>query len=191
MPSAGSYDLMAGRLLGRFYSDVARRLAAEPGIGTVLDAGCGPGRLALRLAQEMPATRVTGVDVSPEMIALARERARTLGLDGRATFEVGDVSELPFGDGQFDMVVSTLSVHHWPDPVAGLTEIHRVLKPGARAFIYDVPGWLARLEAARGGLASLVVATPFRRGRVRAAWKIGPVPLLELLTTTRNDLQPG
>jgi SAM-dependent methyltransferase len=51
------------------------------------------------------------------------------------------VAALAFPDGSFDLVVSTLSMHHWADPTAGLTEIGRVLRPGARALIWDLrPG---------------------------------------------------
>jgi ubiquinone/menaquinone biosynthesis C-methylase UbiE len=50
---------------------------------------------------------------------------------------VGDVAALAFPDQSFDLVVSTLSMHHWADPAAGLAEIGRVLRPGARALIWD------------------------------------------------------
>jgi ubiquinone/menaquinone biosynthesis C-methylase UbiE len=73
----------------------------------------------------------------------ARADADRLG-DGegrRLSFLVGDVAALAFPDGSFDLVVSTLSMHHWADPTAGLAEIGRVLRPGARALVWDLrPG---------------------------------------------------
>ncbi|MDD4162082.1 MAG: class I SAM-dependent methyltransferase [Methanothrix sp.] len=58
-------------------------------------------------------------------------------LENAPQFEVGDVCALPFEDEFFDLVVSTFSLHHWPDATAGLNEIFRVLKPGGEAWIYD------------------------------------------------------
>src|SRR5450756_1433321 len=89
----------------------------------VLEVGCGPGHLANLLA----ATRgfeVTGLDLDPEMVERARVNAqRAANGDGReATFVVGDVAALPFGDASFDLVVSTFSMHHWSDPAAGLQQ---------------------------------------------------------------------
>jgi ubiquinone/menaquinone biosynthesis C-methylase UbiE len=55
----------------------------------------------------------------------------------RPSFLVGDVAALAFPDQSFDLVVSTLSMHHWADPAAGLAEIGRVLRQGARALIWD------------------------------------------------------
>jgi ubiquinone/menaquinone biosynthesis C-methylase UbiE len=56
---------------------------------------------------------------------------------GTLDFVVGDVAHLPFPDGSFDAVVSTMSMHHWADTAAGLAEIERVLRPGGRAVIWD------------------------------------------------------
>jgi ubiquinone/menaquinone biosynthesis C-methylase UbiE len=73
------------------------------------------------------------------MIARAQANTdRTANRGGRRpSFLVGDVATLAFPDGSFDLVVSTLSMHHWADPAAGLTEIGRVLRPDARALIWD------------------------------------------------------
>jgi SAM-dependent methyltransferase len=86
------------------------------------------------------------------MIARARantDRARNRG-GRRPSFLVGDVAALAFPDRSFDLVVSTLSMHHWADPTAGLAEIGRVLRPGARALIWDFrPGGRAHLFGPR------------------------------------------
>jgi ubiquinone/menaquinone biosynthesis C-methylase UbiE len=73
------------------------------------------------------------------MIARARANtSRAVNRDGRQpSFLVGDVAALAFPDRSFDLVISTLSMHHWADPAAGLAEIGRILRPGARALIWD------------------------------------------------------
>jgi ubiquinone/menaquinone biosynthesis C-methylase UbiE len=96
--------------------------------GEAADLGCGGGQLALSLARRAPGLRVTGLDLSDEMIALASTRAAEAGLGSRATFRAGDVRHLPFIDGSLDLVVSSLSLHHWSRPVIALDEVCRVLR---------------------------------------------------------------
>jgi SAM-dependent methyltransferase len=82
---------------------------------------------------------VTGLDLDSAMISRARANADRPGggHQPRPSLLVGDVAALAFPDQSFDLVVSTLSMHHWADPTAGLAEIGRVLRPGARALIWD------------------------------------------------------
>jgi ubiquinone/menaquinone biosynthesis C-methylase UbiE len=82
---------------------------------------------------------VTGLDLDPVMIDRARANADRPGNSDqrRPSFVVGDVATLPFPDGSFDLVVSTLSMYHWADPTTGLAEIGRVLCPSGRALIWD------------------------------------------------------
>jgi ubiquinone/menaquinone biosynthesis C-methylase UbiE len=82
------------------------------------------------------------------MIERARANAvRLLGGEGHEPmFVVGDVASLAFPDASFDLVVSTLSMHHWDDPTAGLAEIRRVLRPGGRALVWDFRGGWAPLH---------------------------------------------
>ncbi len=185
-PAATLYDLLAGVLLGGLYDRVAREIASACPSGDVLDVGCGPGHLAIRLAALNPELRVTGLDISPAMVERAVWHARQSGLADRVRFQVGDVQAMPFPEGQFDLVVSTFSLHHWEDPVRGLAEIHRVLRPGGQARIYDLPDWV-RLNlhgAADGrGLAQLAAASPFGASVVaiwRWPWRIPSVRCLWL-----------
>jgi SAM-dependent methyltransferase len=133
------YDTLSRLLLGRLYARIAADVAAvAPDGARVLEVGCGPGRLSIRLARHH-GLEVTGLDLDPAMIARARANADRPG-DGdqrRPSLLVGDVAALAFPDGSFDLVVSTLSMHHWADSAAGLAEIGRVLRPGARALIWD------------------------------------------------------
>jgi SAM-dependent methyltransferase len=133
--------LVLGSLFGRIAADVA---AVAPDGARVLEVGCGPGHLTIRLARRH-GLDVIGLDLDPAMIKRARANAHRAadGHERRPSFLVGDVASLAFPDGSFDLVVSTLSMHHWADPTAGLAEIGRVLRPGARALVWDFrPGVL-------------------------------------------------
>lgn len=143
LPSAGLYDALSSPLLG-FYRRVAEEVVALNPSALVFEVGSGPGRLAVLMAQLSPSIRIIGVDISPAMVERAARRAVGAGLSERVEFKVGDVADLPFPNGHFDTVVSTLSLHHWSDPARGLAEIWRVLKPGGGARIYDLARWLWR-----------------------------------------------
>lgn len=136
---ARAYGLVARlppmRLLRYF---VARRAAQMMPEGIAADLGCGPGLLVVELARRVPGLRVVGVDLSPEMLAQGEEHARESGVEEHASFRLGDVERLPFPDGSLDLVISTLSLHHWDDPVAVLDEIERVLRPGGSFLIVDL-----------------------------------------------------
>jgi SAM-dependent methyltransferase len=136
---AGVYDTLSRLLLGPLIDGIAADVAAvAPAGAQVLEVGCGPGHLSIRLARHH-GLDVTGLDLDPAMIARARANADRLGNSDqrRPSFVVGDVATLAFPDGSFDLVVSTLSMHHWADPTASLAEIGRVLRPGARALVWD------------------------------------------------------
>jgi len=168
-PAVGIYDVAAGSLFDGFYTQVAKEIAAVFTEGKVLDAGCGPGYLTVRLAQMAPRLDVVGLDISQAMINRARRRVSELGLEGRVSFQFGDVQSMPFPDGQFDFVVSTLSLHHWADPVKGLGEIYRVLKLGSQARIIDLPDWVRLNIHGQGNgrrLVQLATASPFNGGVV-------------------------
>ena len=123
------------RLLRSF---VARRAVAMKRSGQAADLGCGPGHLVIRLAQAAPGLQVTGIDLSDAMLVEAEKYARRSGLEDRIAFEKGDAALIPFPDGSLDLVVSSLSLHHWSDPVGVLDEIARVLRPGGAFLVFDL-----------------------------------------------------
>ena len=127
-------------------------LVLEPLLGEVaglrvLDVGCGTGRHALRLAAR--GADVTGLDPSPEMLAVAREQARLAGLT--LTLEPGGFGALPTG-GDFDLVVCNLVLCHVPDLDAAIAGIAACLRPGGRVVISDFHymclaiGWRTRFD---------------------------------------------
>jgi ubiquinone/menaquinone biosynthesis C-methylase UbiE len=103
-----------------------------------LDVGCGPGQFTILIAERQPQAEVWGIDLAPTMIELARQHAAGSPAASRLHFQVADVAALPFPAAHFDAVLSSGSIKHWPDPAAGLREIHRVLVPGGRAFIGEM-----------------------------------------------------
>lgn len=128
--NAAAYDRLTGWLLGSFYDGIAADIAATASPGaSVLDVGCGPGHLTRRLAAL--GFDATGIDLDPAMVERATAR-------GAGRYLAADAASLPFEDGAFDLVMSTLSMHHWRDPHAGLAEIGRVVRPGGRVLIWDL-----------------------------------------------------
>ena len=90
------------------------------------------------IAQGRSDLRLVGVDPSEDMIRRGRDHARTAGLEDRIEFETVPAESLPFAAGTFDLVLSTLSAHHWADPTAAINEQVRVLRPGGQLRIYDL-----------------------------------------------------
>jgi ubiquinone/menaquinone biosynthesis C-methylase UbiE len=122
------------RSLWRRTLDLARLQPGEQ----ALDVGCGTGTLALAAARRVGASgRVVGIDPSAQQIA--RARAKAAHRHAPIEFQIGVIEELPFPDQTFDVVFSTLMMHHLPAPLKrqGLVEIARVLKPGGRLVIGD------------------------------------------------------
>jgi ubiquinone/menaquinone biosynthesis C-methylase UbiE len=138
-PMSRLYAALSGTSLFRdFYRIVAKQVADKIQAGRVLDIGTGPGRLPILIANERPLLQVTGIDLSPDMVKIATQEAQHRGLKNVA-FRQGSASELPFPDREFDLVISTLSFHHWKQPEKALDEIYRVLREGGEAWIYDIP----------------------------------------------------
>ena len=141
---AGLYNAVAPVLLRPLYRRVAEDVVTEPGlsgmpgISAVLEVGSGPGELAIDIARRLPGVEVVGIDLAQAMIDRAIERARASGVAHSVRFEQADAAALPLAEASFDVVVSTLSLHHWSDPPAVFSEVGRVLLPGGAALIYDL-----------------------------------------------------
>jgi ubiquinone/menaquinone biosynthesis C-methylase UbiE len=110
--------------------------APTPG-ENVLDVGCGTGALAMAIKPRTGAGEVHGIDASPEMIQVAQEKAAKK--RSAVDFRVALIEMIPFPDASFDLVTSSLMLHHLPDDLKakGFLEIRRVLKPGGRFMAVD------------------------------------------------------
>lgn len=103
----------------------------------VLDVGCGIGGAARYMATQT-GCRVTGIDLTPEFIEVARRLTELTGLDGKIVFECASALDMPFEDGAFDAAITLHVAMNIPERAALYGEIARVLKPGAVFCIYDV-----------------------------------------------------
>lgn len=138
------YDLLGSKMSkGR---DTLLELAAPDPDDAILDVGCGTGTLALAIAAT-GAADVTGIDASPEMIDMACRKAAKA--RSGVTFQVAVIENLPFPNETFDLVTSSLMLHHLPTELkrAGIGEVRRVLKPGGRFVVMD----FARESHSRAG----------------------------------------
>jgi ubiquinone/menaquinone biosynthesis C-methylase UbiE len=118
--------------------NVAARFASaigDAGRGDLLDVACGPGVVTAALAPK--AKSVVAFDATPEMLEKAKTRCTKAGL-ANVLFRQGNAEALPFGDAQFDGVVTRLAVHHFANPARAFAEMFRVLRPGGTAVIVDV-----------------------------------------------------
>jgi len=107
-------------------------------LGNVLDIGCGPGDVMLRLASALPSVRITAVDGSSAMIELARNAVRSAGLEQRVTPVQGYVPGLPLEERSFDAVLSKDLLHHLPDPMVLWSEARRLGRSGAPLYVMDL-----------------------------------------------------
>ncbi|KOC89623.1 class I SAM-dependent methyltransferase [Winslowiella iniecta] len=150
---ASAYLSSAVHASGRDLQRLAERLSGSPQ-ARVLDLGCGAGHASFVAAEQVQA--VVAYDLSSQMLDVVTEAAQQRGLP-HLTTQQGYAESLPFVDGEFDIVISRYSAHHWHDVGQALREVKRVLKPGGKVIFMDVsaPGnsvldiWLQTVEALR------------------------------------------
>lgn len=160
---ADTYDRISGPM-ARWGADVLERLVLV-GDETVLDAGCGSGRVTERLAERLPAGHVIALDGSPAMLAAARERLARFG--GRVEFVEADLARrLPLDDSSVDAILSTATFHWIDDHAALFQHLAAVLRPG---------GQLVAQCGGRGNIAAVVRAIAAAGDRWSGPWTMaGP-----------------
>lgn len=126
---------------GRANRDFVERLcktAAAFDRADVLDLGCGPGDIAVRVARARPRWRITGLDASQPMLDWAAKFIEKQKLDDRVTLRIGDAKKLNIARESFDVVFSNSLLHHLSEPVAFWEEMLRVARPRAAFFVRDL-----------------------------------------------------
>ncbi|HEY7849891.1 MAG TPA: class I SAM-dependent methyltransferase [Ktedonobacterales bacterium] len=139
---------MQSRFFTRIHSAALDLAAALPTPASVLDVGCGTGRLLRAVAARWPHAQLIGVDPAEGMVEAARR------LTSSATIHRGFAESLPVPDGSVELALSTMSAHHWRDQAAGLRELARVVRPGGHFILVDfaLPPALAWLNRHGGSL---------------------------------------
>jgi arsenite methyltransferase len=158
----------------------------------VLDMGCGRGAVLTAVARRLPAGRVTVIDLwsthdqSGNARDVTRRNASLEGVGDRVDIETGDMRALPFPDGTFDIVVSSLAIHNIPstaDRAKAITEAWRVLKPGGRLAIADIRA-TARYARTLAELGATGIA------RRRLGWRFwygNPLAGTSLVTASKHQ----
>ena len=155
------------------------RLASDD---NVLEIGCGAGWLVSMLAEQVPEGRVVGMDISDEMVRLARQRNDEI---ENVMFVVGEAGEIPWDAHFFSRVISVESAYYWPDPARGVQEMFRVLSEGGSAWVLityyrenpHAHQWAEIFSVAAHLLAAEEWAAMFRdAGFTDVAWERIPDP---------------
>ena len=133
-PGAIFYNATVAKVLRKPETKIANDIVAKMGKGTILDLGSGPGHLSIEIARRSPGLQVYGIDLSRQMVKIARRHAKDV---DNARFVFGNAAKLPFKDNSIDLVISTGASHHWKAPRLVFDECYRVLKTGKEAWIYD------------------------------------------------------
>jgi ubiquinone/menaquinone biosynthesis C-methylase UbiE len=163
------YDSMQRHLRDRGWIETDALIRSGIRSGNALEIGPGPGYLGLEWLKKNPAARLQGLDISPDMVALAKKNARDYGLESRAEYVLSPGDTMPFAAGTFSAVFSNGSLHEWSKPEQTFSEIWRVLAPGGRLFVSDLRRdmnflvrWFlwsnSRPKAIRPGLLSSIAA---------------------------------
>lgn len=142
----------------------------------MLDIGCGAGRAIELIAAQTPQAQVSGVDLSPAMVAAAMRRNRQAVRVGRVEVRQGDVASLPFADRMFDKVLSIHTLYFWADPQRAIAQIRRVLKPGGWLVLTFSPGKVGAVDddACRDMVERRIIPSMQRQGFVTIRQERGP-----------------
>jgi len=134
---AVEYDAMDFTQVNAAFAKLAIELGPQSA-GIVLDAGTGTARIPIIICQQCPQWQIIGIDLAQNMLLIGSKNVEHAGLQKQIALELVDSKQLPYSDGQFEMVISNSLIHHLPEPQPFLLEIKRVLKPNGAILIRDL-----------------------------------------------------
>ena len=134
--AAEAYDAMEHGEVDQAFVDRVIALGADT--GHFLDVGTGPAQIPILLAQYCPNIHITAIDLSAEMLKIAKRHVSDAGLTDRITLERVDAKTLPYPDNTFDGLISNSIVHHIHDSLRALQEMGRVTRPKGAVLIRDL-----------------------------------------------------
>ena len=134
--AAEAYDAMGHGEVDQAFVDRVITLGAST--GHFLDVGTGPAQIPILLAQRCPNIHITAIDLSEEMLKIAKRHVANAGLTDQITLECIDAKTLPYPDNTFDGLISNSIVHHIHDAMKALEEMGRVTRPKRPVLIRDL-----------------------------------------------------
>lgn len=132
------FDQLARRLRDKGWQETGMVIKAGINSGMVLEVGPGPGYVGLEWLKQTQGTQLKGLDISPDMVEVAKRNAKEYGFENRVEYVISSADKMPFVDNTFDGVFSTSSLHEWSRPEDVFNEIYRVLKPSGKLCICDL-----------------------------------------------------
>ncbi len=130
------YDAMDFTEVNNAFAQEAIELAPE--VAMVLDAGTGTARIPILICQSRPSWEIFAIDLAHNMLAIGRQNLANANLQKQIQLQLVDVKKMPYGDHQFDLIISNSLIHHLPQPELFLQELKRVLKPNGGIFLRDL-----------------------------------------------------
>ena len=162
--------------------------------GSILEVAPGPGYLAIELAK-LGSYKIIGLDISKDFVDIAQANAKRAGVE--IEFQQGNVANMPFSDNMFDFLICTAAFKNFKEPLKALSEMYRVLKPGAAALIIDMNGNVSNQqldslinEMNVKGIEALFMKLTFKHFLRRGAYsKDGFITLLSKTTFKKYDIK--
>ncbi|MDP4093921.1 MAG: class I SAM-dependent methyltransferase [Bacillota bacterium] len=132
------FDRFARIMRDKGWNNVENFYKAGITKGNVLEIGPGPGYIGLEWLKQSTNSKLTGCEISCDMIKMAEKNAKEYGFEARTNYIEGNAMQMPLQDETFDAAFSNGSLHEWEDPIRVFNEIYRVLKPGGLYCITDM-----------------------------------------------------